>query len=215
MQIYYTDGSLFARIVRIVALELGAACDFVEETAFPPRQVMTLNPAMQVPTLVDGPRTLFGTKLIAEYLMAERPRSSDDSEPPFADGPVRPEHRWHDAQVLVALEAMLSASVARSYLVWTGAEHRRDALIPLDLAARELERASRLLDWLEEQATPEGFIPRTFSLQDVWLIGAIGWQDARRVLDWRGRPRLESIVARYADRDSVRRTMPRPWNPYR
>ena len=211
MKLYYSPGSPFARVVRIVALEVAAPCDLVEEETFPPPLVAGVNPAMQVPTLVDGERTVFGTRLIAEYLMDGRTPVETAGGFPFSTEVQRPEHRWRDAQVLVALEAMLSALVTRSYLIWTGAEHRPDAAIPMKLGERELERASRLLDWLETEAAPEGFLPGTFSLHDIWLISIIGWTEARIQIAWRGRPAIEAIVERHQDRASVASTVPSPW----
>lgn len=213
MQLYYLPGSPFARVARIVALELNAPCEMVEETVFPPRQVEAVNPAMQVPTLVDGKNTVFGTRLIAEYLMAEYPGGGAAEPFPFATRATRPSDHWRDAQVLVGQEALLTALVARSYLIWTGVEHRPDAAIPLDLAQRELERAYRLLDWLEGEASAAGFLPGVFSLQDIWLISTIAWTEARIAIAWRGRPNLESIMARHAARESVLRTAPSAWQP--
>jgi glutathione S-transferase len=103
--------------------------------------------------------------------------------------------------------------VARSYLIWTGVEHRSDAAIPLDLARREYERMHRLLDWLECEASATGFIPDVFSLQDVWLISTIAWTEARIAVQWRGRPKLEAIVQRHANRESIRTTAPPDWRP--
>ncbi len=213
MQLYYSAGSPFARVVRIVALELNAPYELVEESEFPPKQVEAFNPAMQVPTLVDETHTVFGTKLIAEYLMTEYPRSDAVDPFPFAAKPTRPSEHWRDAQILIALEALLSALAARSYLIWTGVEHRPNAAIPLDLAQRELERIYRLLDWLEGEASPTGFIPRVFSLQDIWLISTIAWTEARIAIEWRGRPSLEAIVGRHANRDNVLTTVPSVWHP--
>ena len=36
MRLYYLSGSPFARVVRIVALELNAPCEVIEETEFRP-----------------------------------------------------------------------------------------------------------------------------------------------------------------------------------
>jgi len=213
MRLYYLPGSPYSRVVRIVALELDAPVELIEETEFPPKLVRAFNPSMQVPTLQDGARSLFGTRLIAEYLMAEYSSPPSTGEPPFAAKPTRPSQHWQDAQVLVALEALLVALVARSYLIWTGAEHRAKAAIRLDLASHEEERVYRLLDWLERKASPTGFAPGTFSLQDIWLISAIGWTEARIAVEWRGRPSLESIVQRFAERRSVLATIPSVWQP--
>jgi glutathione S-transferase len=112
---------------------------------------------------------------------------------------------------VVALEALLNSLVARSYLIWAGVEHRPKAAIPLNLAERELERIYRLLDLLEREVSPSGFISEVISLQDIWLISAIGWSEARIPIEWRGRPNLEAIVARSAKRDSASATVPSTW----
>jgi glutathione S-transferase len=194
-------------------MELDAPCELVEEAEFPPKLVEAFNPAMQVPTLVDRGRSLFGTRLITEYLLSQYPRANETDLASLAVRPTRPSEHWRDAQVLTALEALLNATVARSYLIWTGVEHRSNAAIPLDLAKREQERMHRLLDWLEGEASPTGFIPEVFSLQDVWLISTIAWTEARIAVQWRGRPKLEAIVQRHANRGSVLTTTPPLWRP--
>ena len=132
---------------------------------------------------------------------------------PSRRGRRAPDRHWRDAQVLVGLEALLASLVTRSYLIWTGAEHRPDAAIPLDLEARESKRITRLLDWLEGEATPGGFQPGVFSLQDVWLLSAIAWTEARIPIEWRRRPNLEAIIERHEDRPSLLATAPTEWHP--
>src|SRR5260221_10518100 len=186
MRLFYSPGSPYARAARIVALELEVPHALVEETEFPPRQVEALNPAMQVPTLVDGERVVFGTRLIVDYLLATAAAPAAGGSPPFAARTTRAESHWQDAQLLVALETLLSALVSRSYLIWTGASHRADAAIPLDLAERELDRARRLLDWLEDRASPDGFWPGFLALPDIWLLSTVAWTEARIAIPWRG-----------------------------
>ena len=214
MQLYYLPGSPFARITRIVALEAGVACDFVVEKEFPPRLVLDMNPAMQVPTLRDGERIVFGTPLITDYLLAEANIPAVEGMPPFAGASVRAEARWRDAQILSALQALLAAIVTRSYLILTKAEHQPGADIDLDLTAHEMNRIHRLLDWLDDEANEAGFIPGRFSLQDIWLIAAIGFTEARIPIEWHGRPRLEAIVEAGQSRPSVEATAPPPWTPW-
>ena len=213
MQLYYLPGSPYARITRIVALELGAGCEFILETEFPPRQVAALNPAAQVPTLVDGGRSLFGTRLITEYLV-DGYGANAAGEPPFDPVGLRPKARWRDGQIQAALEGLMASIVTRSYLIWTKAEHQPGADIDLDLTAHETDRIQRLLDWLETEASPEGFLPGVFSLQDMWLIAAIGFTEARIPINWRGRPNLESICEGLSGRESIEQTLPLPWTPW-
>ena len=61
----------------------------------------------------------------------------------------------------------------------------------------------------------ENFIPGVFSIQDINFICPIGYLELRgeilkEMLEWRGRPKLEAIVARHADRPSVKSTVPGP-----
>lgn len=206
MQLFYSAASPYARVVRIVAAERDIALDQVEETSFPPVQVLADNPAMQVPVLVAGDGPLFGTRLIVEYLMSQPLGTRPSAD--FAASETRPDHHWQDAQVLVALETLLNSLVTRSYLIWTGARTDANAPIPIDLTERELARALRLLDWLDKRATPNGFVPEVLSLQDIWLIATLAWTEVRLQIPWRGRPNIEAIVARNEQRTSVLSTLP-------
>ncbi len=213
MQLFYLPGSPYARIARVLARELRLDCREVEDSGFPPLQAAGLNPALQVPTLVDGERRLFGTRLIADYLLEAGAGQADRGAPPLVRQAVRGEERWRDAQLLTGLDSLLASLVARSYLIWTGAKHQPGAAISLDLAEREMTRSLSLLDWLEGEAHAEGFLPGLFSLQDLWLIATLDWTEARIAIPWRGRPRLEAIHARHAARESLCATLPPPWKP--
>ncbi len=213
LQLYYLPGSPFARIARSLVLEMRLDCLQIEDQGYPPQQVAEINPAMQVPTLIDKERRLFGTRLIADYLFHLGTDLERSETPPLASAPLGGEDPWRDDQVLTALDALLSSLVTRSYLIWTKAAHQPGADIPLDMAARELKRSLSLLDWLEEEATAEGFLPGCLSLQDIWLIATLEWTEARIPIPWRARPCLEAIHARYYDRESLRATRPTPWQP--
>lgn len=213
MQLYYTPGSPFARVARVLALELQLDCELIEDSGFPPQQAGELNPALQVPFLVAGSLRLFGTRLIADYLLEAGAKSEQRGAPPLALGSVRPEARWRDAQILTGLEQLLTSLVTRSYLIWTRAEHQPGAAIPMDMAERELTRVLSLLDWLEDKAGDSGFLAGCLSLQDIWLIASLEWCDARIPVPWRGRPRLEAIVDGNSERPSLAATRPQPWQP--
>jgi glutathione S-transferase len=71
---------------------------------------------------------------------------------------------------------------------------------------RQRDRIDCCLDWLEKRAAPEGFAPGVFSIVDLNLICALGNIDNHKSFEWRGRSTLESVVARYAERPSVKST---------
>ncbi len=85
--------------------------------------------------------------------------------------------------------------------------------VGMDLVPRQHERIRSCLDWLDARATPEGFIPGLFSIQDIALICPLMWNQARNDIPWRGRANLEAIVARNAERPSVVATTIIPWSP--
>jgi glutathione S-transferase len=77
------------------------------------------------------------------------------------------------------------------------------------IASARIERAELpVLDWLEQQASRDGFWPAEISVQDVVLACLILWSEARGAIEWRGRPQLENIVAHLKDRPSFLATAP-------
>jgi len=209
LKLWYIDGSPFARILRVTLLELGLEHEAIEIEGFPPKGIAAINPALQVPALADGGRSMFGSDLIRRYLYETCGVDRGD----FAGTLVRPGRQWEDLQVLLAIQAMTDAVVVHHYSVWAGVGPVGPNKLGLDPAARNMERAMSLLDWLEGEACEDGFWPGACSAADVALGCAIFWTESRRPIAWRGRPRLERIVARMGERDSFRRTTPRHWSP--
>jgi len=210
--VWYIDGSPYARIIRATLVEFGVEHRAVELEGYPPAGVAELSPAWQVPVIEDGGRRLFGSSLIREYLH-ETYGTGRNGYPARL---TRPEHRWRDAQVLTAIQTLTDSLVHAFHSRWAGigpvGENRLGA-VP---AEREMARAVSLLDWLEDEAGEDGFWPTDpagggFAPADMALAAAILWTEAREEIPWRGRPRLERIVARLDARDSFRRTAPRPW----
>ena len=75
---------------------------------------------------------------------------------------------------------------------------------------RESTRVNSILDWLDKQASPEGFAPGWFSLMDSMFIVHMDFSETRNGLDWRGRNNLDRLYAAFADRPSVVQTL-YPW----
>jgi glutathione S-transferase len=212
MRLLYTQGSPFARKIRIALAEKGLEYEKDAESASKRRLDVfsAQNPSLAIPVLLDGDVTIFESNLILEYLLRTYPGNAPDSpRPPLAATLTRPEHYWEDAKTLAVLESMASTMVNMRFYRASGVD-----LGQVAYGRRQQRRFHTCLDWLEKRATPEGFIPGVFSFQDINLICPLGYLDARGeflqgVLEWRGRPNLEAIVARYQDRPSVKSTLPR------
>ena len=210
LKLMHTLGSPFARKVRIVLAEKGLDYEKDVQSASkrPLETFSAINPSLTIPVLIDGETTIFESNLIIEYLLQTYPRNAPDSPKPLLAGTLtRPEHHWEDAKTLAVLESMANTMVNMRFYSASGVDVKDVAY-----GRRQQRRFNSCLDWLEKRATPEGFIPGVFSLQDIGLICPLGYLDGRGeylagVLEWRGHPNLEAIVARWQDRPSVKSTV--------
>lgn len=208
MKLHYTPGSPFSRIVRVLVRELRLECEEVEILEFPPPpRHFDINPLGQVPALETEDGVRFPTRVIVDYLM-QQCRNADTAVAPSIR---RTDDHWQDDQTLAVLLVMGDALAAIKYQTWSGLRAGGENLIGYDPAERHMERVQRTLDWLESRASPAGFMPGTLSVQDIALACIILWTEARGAIAWRGRPNLERIVDRCADRPSFRATKPQPW----
>ncbi len=203
-----TLGSPFARKVRIVLAEKGLEYETDVLSAFlrPTETFSSINPNLTIPVLIDGDVQLFESNLILEYLLKTYPDSPPGGPvPPLASMMTRLDHHWEDAKTLATLETMANSLVNLRFLKSSGVEPEQ-----VEYLQRQQSRIQFCLDWLEQRATPEGFTPGLFSIMDINLICPLGYADARNVAQWRGRPKLEAIVARYQSRPSISATTPGP-----
>jgi len=208
-RVYYIDGSPFARIVRASLIEFEVPHEAVALRGYPPEGIAALSPALQVPVLEeeDGAR-YFDSELIRAFIHNVHARRIEGRLAPEL---TRAEHHWKDLQVLTAIRTLTEALVLYFHARWAGLGPVGENRLGCDMIGREMERAQALLDWLEAEAGQTGFREDGFSAPDLALAAALLWTEAREAVAWRGRARLEAIVARAATRESVRRTAPRPW----
>lgn len=202
-KLYHSDFSPYARRVLIVLAEKGLTCErekhrFAREFA----ELRELNPCLLLPVLVDGDTRLWGSNLIIEYLLASYPAAPPSSPfPPFVATMTRLDHHWRDAKVLATIETMTDSIMNLRQMKMSSLEPHEVAYLQ-----RQRDRIESTLDWLEKQATSDGFAPGYFSIMDLNLICALGNVDIHKSFEWRGRPTLEAVVGRYQERPSVAAT---------
>lgn len=206
MRLYYANNSPFARKVRVLLAERGTPHEaVVVNLDRPGDDFVKANPNLKVPTLVDGDLALFESNVIIDYLL-QAPGGKPAGEMPALAGKLtRPDHHWQDLLMLTTIELLLdSASIAYHY--------QREGIQPEQSLSlrRELTRMESELNWIEAHITPEGYIPGTFSIQDMNLVVTLLWMDFRKPAPWRGRPNLEAVVRRYEGRSSFQTTKPGP-----
>ena len=178
---------------------------------FLPEGFGKLNPALRVSLLIDGDQHVFESDNIVDYLLRTYPGSNPPpGEPPLAESMTRPDHHIEDAMALVTIETILDCQVHLMFL-------SRAEVVPAQLSApaswvweRNGERIQSCLDWLEQRATPEGFVPGVFSVMDIKLICTLAQNEQfGRVGDkgfpypWRSRKNIAALYDRFQSRPSV------------
>ena len=202
-KLYHSYLSPYARRVLIALAEKGLEHErckyqFAREFA----ALSSINPCLLLPVFVDGDAHLWGSNLIIEYLLKTYPGTPLAApEPPLAATMTRADRHWEDARVLATLETMTDSVMNLRQMKMSGLEPEQVTYL-----RRQRNRIDSSLDWLETQATHEGFAPGSFSIMDLNLICTLGNIDNHKSFEWRGRPKLEAIVARYVDRPSVAST---------
>jgi glutathione S-transferase len=202
-KLYHSYLSPYARRVLIVLAEKGLQHDrekytFAREFA----GLSSINPCLLLPVFIDGDVQLWGANLIIEYLLKTYPDIRPGApETPLATAMTRRGHHWDDAKLLATLETMTDSIMNLRQMKMSGLEPDQVTYLQ-----RQRDRIDLCLDWLEGKATCDGFAPGEFSIMDLNLICALGNVDHHKSFEWRGRPRLEAIVARYSERPSVKST---------
>src|SRR5262249_5678223 len=113
----------------------------------------SINPCLLLPVFIDGEVHLWGSNLIIEYLLKTYPNTPPCSPRPALDmAMTRPDHHWEDARVLATLETMTDSLMNLRQMQMSGLE--ADQVVYLQ---RQRDRIDHCLDWLEANATCEGF----------------------------------------------------------
>lgn len=201
MKLYITDGSPYARIVRIVILEKGMA-DKVEVILAPTRQqdspYYKINPSGRVPFLIrDDGVAMEESTLIAHYL------DHLDGKPQF-DWPVG-DAGW-EAQRIDALAHSLIDGLA----VWSRELARAANERSATTLAHETARSQRMAD-LWESTIAHPIMNGPLNLAQITLACALGMAARNPNFKWRdGHPKLCAWFDRFTQRPSFTATAPAP-----
>lgn len=204
LKLYYSEGSPFARKVRIVLEELGVEFESdVLNALRPVADIEARNPALSIPVLEHGDLTLFESDLIVEYALENFGSNSPGTEStPFMRSMWRASHRWADGKCLSVSESLGSSIVNTALMTRYGGV----SVDGSDYLQRQQRRIETCLDWLEAAATRDGFVPGWFTMMDISFICHIGYGEARDVVTLGNRPTLAALREKFSSRPSVRHT---------
>lgn len=191
-KLYFSPWSPYTRKVRVMLAEKGLvfALEKILTDRFPAGYAATVNPCGRVPALDDNGVVLFESNVILDYLLLTYPRTPQTpGHPPLVETLVRADRRWEDTETLVAIETMLNSGLTMLRFGTLSGVDKDPAYLE-----REHKRVDAILDWLEQRATPQGFVPGWFSVLDLNLVVTLQWLDFRKLHDWRGRPNIEKLI---------------------
>jgi glutathione S-transferase len=201
MKLYITEGSPYARIVRVVVIEKGfESCVEIitAKTRAAGSPYYQINPSGRVPYLIrdDGP-ALEESQLICAYL------DQLDGKPMF-NLPTG-EQGWEARR----LEA-LARSMADGLAVWSRENARPENERSPTTIKHEAARSARMANvW--EKAIDHPWMRGELNMAQITLACALGMEARNPDLHWRaGHPKLSAWVDRMAARRSLAATAPPP-----
>lgn len=198
MKLFYSPGSPYARIARIMIRESGLAAETIEVLAAnrrPDNPVLEYSAVGRVPTLIDGDLTITEVRHVYDYL-ASKSRSAPIPHPEYLT--------WREicqeGQILGFLEGIAS---------WVR-ENRRELHLRSDFLVRvETERSKRCLAYLESEVDKKR-LPDFPVFRSIALAAGLGLMEFQQLKpDWRAiHPALAAWYDRHGNRASMQDTLP-------
>jgi glutathione S-transferase len=194
MKLYGTTTSPFVRRVRVVAAEVGRPFDLVN-TAHDDGQaaLRAVSPIWKVPVAELDGRLLYDSRVIIDWLTTFH-----------GWGTMRaPADRWHDANLVNAIDGALESGVQVFYLRREGIE-----VDALPFGQRQRDRIASIFDWLAGQLGTRGF-GDGLGLPELSLLCTLDWMEFRAVYPVdQLPPALAALRASHRDRPSLVATPP-------
>lgn len=195
IRLYGTLTSPYVRRVRIVAHELGLACELVDTAAEQGQQALrAATPIWKVPAAEIEGELVFDSHVITELLLARHgqgklaPLPADDVE---------------GRNMISVIDGALDALINRFYLVRDGVSAEVPYLI------KQQDRAASALAWVEARVS-DGWLTsaRTLGLPEIALGTALAWMRFRATYPIERHPGLVAILERLEVRESFSSTRP-------
>jgi glutathione S-transferase len=195
MKLYGTTTSPFVRRVCVVAAEVGEPVDRIDTAPDAGQAALRdVSPIRKVPVAVVDGRTIYDSRVIIEWLSTTR----------GWHGLAPARDRWHEQNVINAIDAALDSVIQLFYL-------RRDgvAIDGTPYAQRQLDRTDAIFTWLGTQLAKDGTsFSAGFGLAEIALVTTLDWMDFRRTYPTERASAVESVRAAWRDRPSLASTRP-------
>jgi glutathione S-transferase len=196
IQLFGTLTSPYVRRVRIVAHELGLACELIDTTTDAGQATLReRSPIWKVPAAAIDGSLVFDSHVITELLIASpgqaklAPLAVDDLEA---------------RNTITVIDGALDALINCLYLARDGITGAQSAYV-----IKQHERAAAALAWLETRVH-EGWATsrRELGLPEIALVTTLGWMRFRGMAPIERYPALLDCFERWDARDSFASTRP-------
>jgi glutathione S-transferase len=187
MKLFGTPTSPFVRRVRVVAAEAGEPVEMIDTRPEAGQaELRKTSPIWKVPVADFGGRVIYDSRVIIEWITTTR--GWGGLEPP--------RDRWHEANLVNAIDGALESAVQVFYL-------RRDGMdvTNLPFAHRQRDRIAAIFDWLAGELDAAHF-----GLPQLSLACTLDWMEFRKAFDVGDR--FRALRTALAARASVSSTAP-------
>ena len=214
MKLYGTTTSPFVRRVRVVAAEVGEPIEQIDTAPEAGQAALrAVSPIRKVPVAVIDGRTLLDSHLIIDWLVTTR----------GWHGLAPARDRWHEQNVMSAIDAALDAVIQLFYLRRDGvaiaspgsagarsdAAAARSTIDGTAYATRQLERTDAIFTWLGTQLAADGRgFGEGFGLAELALVSTLDWMDFRKTYPTERAAAVASVRTAWAERPSLASTKP-------
>ena len=196
LRLYGTLTSPYVRRVRVVAHELGLACelvDTVDETA--QAAMRALNPLWKVPTAELDGQLIFDSRVISHALLRRH-----------GPGPLAPVDLDDLAtdNLVTVVDGTLDALINAFYLGKDGVTSETASYV-----AKQEKRAGAAMQWIEARVDGPWLTPaKCFGLAEIALCTTVEWMRFRQTYPLERHPGILQFAEHHAARPSLVQTHP-------
>lgn len=198
MKLYGTTTSPYVRRVRVVALELGVAFEWVDTfTEAGQAALRAASPLWKVPVVeLAGDTAIFDSHVITEHLMRRH-----------GPGPLAPvgEDDLAARNVITVIDGALDSLINALYLQRDGITSDKASYM-----TKQRERAAAALAWVDARVDDVWLTrARAFGLAEIALLTALEWMRFREMYPVERHPALVRCLEHHGARESLVATRPK------
>jgi glutathione S-transferase len=196
LRVYGTSTSPYVRRVRVVAHELGLACELVDTVDEAGQAALReLNPLWKVPSAELDGQPIFDSRVINHCLLRRHgpaPLAAIDHDDVATDN------------LITVIDGTLDALINAFYLSKDGVGRESASYID-----KQHQRAAAAMQWIESRVDGEWLTPaKQFGLAEIALCTTVEWMRFRQTYPVERHAGILRLVEHHGERPSLLQTRP-------